>query len=191
MFRKIVSSVYRRGECVARDAGRIHTHLLATAAFNFPFKTGIGVDAPVHGQCQQLAMAFCVLHIGIQIFIGCVHSVTKGIVFAISSAQIQCDRTVVAVAVVQCETSHTAFNRVGRTLHHVVGNATRRAGASLYAAGAFEEFNAFFVVHANHGFRIDGQAFAAVVVAVVQHKATHTQHVPIGGRVVTVGHRRI
>ena len=112
-------------------------------------------------------MAFCVLHIWIQIFIGCVHTVTKGVVFAISSAHIQCDRTVVAVAVAQCETSHTAFNRVGRTLHHVVGNATRRTGASLYAAGAFKKFNAFFVVHGNHGFCIDGQAFAAVVVAVV------------------------
>ena len=112
-------------------------------------------------------MAFCVLHIWIQIFIGCVHTVTKGVVFAISSAHIQCDRTVVAVAVAQCETSYTAFNRVGRTLHHVVGDATRRTGASLYAAGPFEEFNAFFVVHGNHGFCIDGQAFAAVVVAVV------------------------
>ncbi|MBJ7280653.1 MAG: elongation factor 4, partial [Rhodoluna sp.] len=41
----IVLSVNRRRECVACDTGRTHTHLVTAATFNFPFKTGVGVDA--------------------------------------------------------------------------------------------------------------------------------------------------
>ena len=76
-----------------------------------------------------------------------------------------------------------------RALDHIVHQATGCAGACLHAAGTFEQLDALFVVHGNHGFRADGQAFALVVVAVVERETAHAQHVPISGRVVAVGDR--
>ena len=104
------------------------------------------------------------------------------------AAQIQRHTAVVARAETGADITHGAVLRRGRAFDHVVDQAARGAGAGLNAAGAFEQLDAFLVVHADHGFGRNRQAFAAVVVAVVQRVAAHAQDVPIGGRVVAVGH---
>ena len=84
-----------------------------------------------------------------------------------ASPQISSGQKVLSLAIAQGDVANFLFCICWGTLDHIVHQSARGAGAGLDAAGAFEQFDALFIVHGDHGFGADGQAFSAVVVAVV------------------------
>ncbi len=137
---------------VGQQTVGIHAHLLAFAALDLPLQAAVGGEAPVHGQGQQVAVAFGVSDVGVQVFVGRIEAVAQRLVLAKTAAQVQRDAAAVARAETGADVAHGGVLGRGRPFDHVVDQTARGAGAGLDAAGAFEQLDAFLVVHADHGF---------------------------------------
>ena len=133
-----------------------------------------------------MAFAFGAVEVGVEVFVGRIHTHAKGALFAEALAEVDCATHRAGLAPAELG---AADRRVGRALDHQVDQAARSAGAGLHAAGALQELDTLLVLQWDGGFGVDGQAVTAVVEAVVEHETAHGEEVPVALGVVGVADR--
>ncbi|OQC06756.1 MAG: hypothetical protein BWX79_02022 [Alphaproteobacteria bacterium ADurb.Bin100] len=169
---------------VAEQAEARHAGLAQPGVLELALDQGVAGGAPVHRQRKQPAFAIGVGHIALQVGRHGVQAVAETAVFPESPAHVQMTQQTAIAGRFQPQAAQGGFRR---TLHHVVHQAPRRAGAGQDAAGALEEFHALLVFQGHRGFAADGQSVAPIVVGLVDDEAADGHEIPVADGVVGVG----
>ncbi len=177
----------RIGHDVAQHAEARHARLRLHVVLELELERVIGVDAPVRRERHVLAVPLGVAEVRVEAVRRHVQPRAEGPVRAEALAQVDggADRAVLRPAQLR-----VAQVGVG-ALDDEVDESAGRAGSGLRAAQSLQDFDAGDAVDRQHGLRVDGQAVAAEVVAVVDLEAAHGERRPIAGRVVRIGDARV
>ena len=130
--------------------------------FQLHFQQAAGSHAPVHGECDQFAVATCAGYVVFHVFGGHVQAVAHGLVRPHAATQVNVRKHIAMVVRFQLHCPQCLFCW---PLDDMIDQTTRRAGARLDATGALEQFDALAVIQAQGCFCAVGQAVPAEVVA--------------------------
>ena len=185
---EVDARVGNRRNRLAEHAEARNARLRPVAHLDFRLDERRHARAPVAGEGDDIAVARCVVDLGIEMLGAGVEANAERVAAAEALAQVDAADDAAALAPLDVRRAQRC---VEGALHDHVDQAARRARSCLQPAQALQDVDACLVLERDRCLRVDRQAVAAEVEAVVDDEAAHGEVVDVALGVVCRRHRRI